>query len=305
MVVFRSKHGKALVRDSGTPAHFCGQTLGQPPAWRHERGFSSQGPCPVYVYERLLLGSLASIVSAAVYAFVGMRIGRRSVRPDMRGPLTAFSLWWVLLATTTGITALLGVWAAFLPLDVDVYVAFLYGGLFLLAGALGCLLYYLVFLFTGRRGAWTFLAPAYYAYAVFLVYFIRKHHPSDLQVEGWTLSIGYERPLAQDALFMVVVVLLVAPQILAALAYLSLAFRVRERTPRYRIIMVSLALLVWFASALIATSRGVSGTDAWQVTSRLIALAATVAIYWAYYPPGILRRRFGILSYGQQEARDS
>jgi hypothetical protein len=90
--------------------------------------------------------------------------------------------------------------------------------------------------------------------------------------------------------------LVIAPQILATLAYFSLYFRLQDRAQKYRVLLVSISILVWFGSPVLAFGLGVSQLPWWMWVSRLLTLAAVVVIYWAYYPPTFIQRRFGVES---------
>ncbi|MCA1819919.1 MAG: hypothetical protein ABR562_03865 [Thermoplasmatota archaeon] len=244
----------------------------------------------------LVTGGLLALASGVVYAYVGHRIGQRRVVGEAALPLGAFAIWWQSLAAITIITALATIAASFDWLDADLYVALSYFTLMLLSVGLGCLLHYLVFLFTGRLRWWRPIVAAYAAYLVFLIYVVRSHLPMGVERQRWQIAVHYERPLAGDPLFAWAVVLLIAPPLLSALAYGSLAYRVRERALRYRITVVAASILVWFGSALAASLSGYDNSDGWQLGSRLIGLAAALCILAGYYPPRPLRRRFGLVS---------
>jgi hypothetical protein len=236
------------------------------------------------------------LASGAVYAYVGTRIAQRRVQREAQLPLVAFATWWHALAGVTLLAAVCAALAAFGQLDHDLFVAVSYGNLFLIALALAGLVYYLLYLYSGIRRWWKLLVPVYYAYAIFLVYFVRAHRPSGYEVRRWGLAIAYEIPVERDPLFLAVLLLLVLPPILAALAYLSLLRHASGRTLRYRIAIVSTALLLWFGSTLAASVSGLSQSDTWQLASRCIGLGATLSILAAYYPPAWLRRRLGVVS---------
>ncbi|HEX2066275.1 MAG TPA: hypothetical protein VHI93_05615 [Candidatus Thermoplasmatota archaeon] len=217
--------------------------------------------------------------------------------------LLAFAAWWFALATVTAIGGMASLLAAWDALDPDLYIASTYYNLCALSIGLAGLLQYLLFLFTGKASWWKLLLPAYSAYLLFLIYVIRSHQPSGIELRRWNVSVHYEIPLAGDPLFTLAILLLVAPQMLGALAYFLLAFKARERTLKYRITLVSLSLLVWFGTALVASGTGLSESDGWQLASRAIGLSAAACILAAYYPPRPLRRRYGLVSIDEPLAR--
>ena len=92
------------------------------------------------------------------------------------------------------------------------------------------------------------------------------------------------------------IVLLLLPQIIGGFAYFTLYFRVTETTQKYRILLVSWSIIIWFLSPLAALAGGLAEQDWWQLASRLIGLAAALTILIAYLPPRWLKQRYGIIS---------
>lgn len=247
------------------------------------------------VSSTLLAAALFAFVAAAVYAYVGDRLRRRRVSEEARLAAQLFSLWWLALAGATAITGLTHLAGALGNTDLALHVTLTSVNLLLICAALWGLLYYLVYLFTGRKGAVVPLSVFYAAYYVSLVYYVTSSHPAAVELRRWQAALVYEQPLA-GPLFTALVLLLVVPQIVGALAYFTLFFRVRDRTQRYRIGVVSWSIVLWFGSALVAAAAGLGQNDAWQVASRAIGLGAALAILMAYEPPGFLKRRLGVAS---------
>ena len=99
-------------------------------------------------------------------------------------------------------------------------------------------------------------------------------------------------------------ILLLVPQIIGGLAYFTLYFRVKENTQKYRILLVSWSIILWFVSPFAAAAGGLSEKDGWQFASRLIGLAAAATILMAYLPPRWLKQRYGILSLSDEIKED-
>jgi hypothetical protein len=118
-------------------------------------------------------------------------------------------------------------------------------------------------------------------------------------VGRWGTTVAYRSQIT-GPLFLLILLLLVVPQILAGLAYFTLYFRVQDATQRYRILLVSWSIVIWFGSALVASFAGLSNYDWWQIVNRLIGLAATLTILTAYRPPRWIKRRYGIASIGEE-----
>lgn len=250
--------------------------------------------------EPTLLASAAfAMLVAAVYAYVGFRVSRRNVSEDAALASWAFAVWWFSLAALTVAGGVQSLAAAIGYTSVAVATAFTFIALLVLCVALWGLLYYLVYLFTGRRRAWIPLAGFYLAAGAFLVWYILAQQPDGIVVNRWSVALHYAAPITgpvQAAL----VAIIILPQFLGALAYLTLYFKVSDRTLRYRIALVSLSILIWFGSAYAANVAGLSQNDSWQVVSRLIGLGAAFTILFAYQPPPFLRRRYGLRSVSEE-----
>lgn len=245
--------------------------------------------------DTLLVSAAFALLSAAIYVYVGWRLGRRKVSDDAQLASRLFSVWWYGLAGTTAVGAIQSVAVSLGRTDLTLFVTFTYLNILVICIALWGLVYYLVYLFTGSSRALVPLTGFYIAYYIFLVYYITASGPMGVNVGRWTTSIRYENPLT-GPLFTLLVLGLLLPQILGALAYGTLYFRVREPTQRYRVALVSLSILVWFGAALVQASFSTPGqqNDTWPIISRFIALAAALTILMAYVPPQWVRRKWGI-----------
>lgn len=248
----------------------------------------------------LSASALFAFVAALVYAYVGRRLGEREVSEKAQRAAMLFSLWWYALAVTTAVTGIMHLTAALDAASLPVFIALTYLSVLAICVGLLGLVHYLVYLYTGRD-ALVPLGVFYAAYYVLLLYYLTASGPMGVEVSRWRAALAYQQPLA-GPLFTAVLVLLVFPQLIGALAYLSLFFKVPEATQRYRILVVSLSIVVWFGSAFAGSVSGLSQEDWWQVATRVIGLGAAVAIYLAYFPPGWVRRRYGVVSLREQGA---
>ena len=247
-----------------------------------------------------LISALFSVASAAIYGYVAARLGRRTVsHPEARLAWRLFALWWYCLAAATLAGGIPHFLSAFNIISLLPFVALAYVEILLICVALWGLVYYLIYLFTGNQRFLIPVATFYALYYFLLVYVITVSDPSDVEITRWNAQLIYAHPLT-GPLFTVLLALLVFPQILSALAYFTLFFRVREATQRYRILLVSWCIVLWFGSAFVASAAGLSQEDWWQILSRLIGLGAALGIFFAYLPPEIIRRRFGIASIAEQ-----
>jgi len=139
------------------------------------------------------------------------------------------------------------------------------------------------------------LAVFYIIYYVLLVYYITASIPGNVNVGRWSTTLTYRAPLT-GPFVVIVLALLLLPQIIGGLAYFSLYFRVSDVTQKYRVLLVSLSIVVWFLSPLFALAGGWAQQDWWQLASRFIGLAAALTILMAYLPPRWLKQRYGVIS---------
>lgn len=219
-----------------------------------------------------------TFLSAAGFALVGRTIQKRDVTPEMRVGQTAFVAWWYSLALVTLVGAAANLVALSLTAFLTVTVLLL---LILCVGLCG-LLFYLVFLFTERRGLLVPMAIGYAGFFLFLAWFIFAGEPVGVEHTDWGSRIEYADPIDGGPVFVAAILLLIGPQLLGALGYLSLYWKVDDPQMRRRILLVSLSILAWFGSSLIGTGTGSAESDWWNLTSRLIGLAAAGTIYYAY-----------------------
>jgi hypothetical protein len=143
------------------------------------------------------------------------------------------------------------------------------------------------------------LTAFYIVYYILLVYYVLASDPVGVSVRRWSATLEYQNQI-EGPLFLIALLLLVVPQIIGSLAYFTLYFRVKTITQKYRILLVSWSIIVWFMSSLIASLSGLSQFDAWQVLSRFIALTASLTILFAYQPPSWVKRRFHVTSIAEE-----
>ena len=244
----------------------------------------------------LLFSALFALLAAGIYAYVGWRLSKRVISSS-RAQLAwgSFTVWWYGLAATTLIGALLSLLGAVGFTSLPLFVTATYINLLIICLALCGLLYYLIYLFTGNSRSLILLAIFYLIYYVLLVYYITASTPGDVRVGRWNTTLVFHSPLT-GPFFVIILVLLLLPQIIGGLAYFTLYFRVSDLTQKYRVLLVSWSIIVWFISPLIAQAGGLAQQDWWQLTSRCIGLAAALTILMAYLPPRWLKQRYGILS---------
>jgi hypothetical protein len=156
-------------------------------------------------------------------------------------------------------------------------------------------------LFTGNRRLLGPLTAFYIAYYIFLVYYVQASIPNSVTLNRWNAALEYQNQIT-GPLFIIALLLLLFPQIIGSLAYFTLYFRVQTASQKYRVLLVSWSILIWFLSGFLVSVGGLSQQDWWQITSRLIGLSAALAILFAYQPPTWIKRRFGVTSIADELA---
>lgn len=249
--------------------------------------------------DTLALSTVFAVGTAVLYLYIGFVLRHRQVSQEARMARDLFGAWWVLL----GVTGLLGVVQIVLytadMLPVWLYMTFSQLALFLVFVALWALQCYLVYLYRGSRRAFVPLAWFYlalYVLVIGLLHWQQATHPYQFITDnGWTLRPEPRLDLGRGV-GIVAILVLVGPQLVAAIAYARLYSRARDRTQRYRIALLTGAIIGWFGTSVVATAADASEGVAWQFTSRLIGLLAGLIILAAYKPPAFLKRRLGVRS---------
>ena len=252
----------------------------------------------------LLFSTLFALVSAGIYGYVGWRLGKRVISSS-EGRLAwwSFTVWWYGLAVTTLIGGFQNLFSALGLTSLSLFVTAAYINILAACIALFGLLYYLIYLFTGNRRSLPTLAILYIIYYVLLVYYTTASIPDSVKVGRWGTTLIYRAPLT-GPFFVILAVLLLLPQIIGSIAYFTLYFRVTDVTQKYRILLVSGSIIVWFVSSYAALAGGFAQQDWWQLASRLIGLAAPLTILMAYLPPRWLKQRYGIISLPEENREE-
>lgn len=244
----------------------------------------------------LALSAVTSLLTAGLYLYIGGILRRRRVSEHARLANRMFVLWWQSL----GYAGLFGV--AFLGLymaggvEVWMYQTYLMFVLLVVFLALWGLQFYLAYLYTGSKRSFVPLG-AFYGLLFFATVALTERNgvPDRIVDDGWTIR---SEPVADMGLAFNLgfVLLIVGPQIVAAIAYARLYRKTTDRTQRYRIALVTGSIIVWFGSSIVATALEVSKDLGWILVSRLIGIMAALVILMAYRPPHWIRAKYGIRS---------
>lgn len=236
---------------------------------------------------------------ALVLVYVGWTVAIRPASAEGRRALHAFGVWWIGLAITVAINATKEGFASAGILAPAFFVALQYVWVAALCAAVWGLLYYLIFLFTGHDEWYWRLALFYVAYGAAAAWALAQLQPNGIIAptateHKWFIQWSYANPSALGVVLNVLILLLLLPQIGAAVVYLRAAGRTKDKLARFRVRVVAWALILWLGLTLLAPFVQLGRFEAWQAGGRLVGLAASLAILYAYRPPAALRRRLEV-----------
>ncbi|MFA5944837.1 MAG: hypothetical protein WC876_10270 [Candidatus Thermoplasmatota archaeon] len=247
----------------------------------------------------LAFSAAFSIVTSALYLYMGSVLRRRAVSQDAKLAQGMFVLWWESLGglglAGAGVQIIYAVRGGLPTWIYQAYVTFL---LLVLFVALWGLQFYLVYLYTGSRRTFVPLGAFYavlYLATLALIQWTWSQGPFEVVDNGWALRTEPTVQLGAAASLLFTIVL-VGPQVFAAVAYALLFRKTSDRTQRYRIALVAGSIIVWFGSSILGTAAQVSTDLSWQIISRSIGILGALVILMAYKPPHWVRAKYGIRS---------
>ena len=250
----------------------------------------------------LALSAAGSFLTAMLYLYIGHVLRGRQVSSDARLANGMFVLWWQALGALglLGVGILVLYMADSLPLWLyRSYVTLVLLGLFV---ALWGLQFYLVYLYTGSRRSFVPLGVFYGLLFIGTLALIEyMGSPEGLTDNGWAIEVDPEPPELGLAFGLGFTLLIIGPQLVAAIAYARLFSKTRDRTQRYRIALITGSIIVWFGSSLVATGAQASDDLTYQLFSRIISIAGALVILMAYKPPQWIRAKYGIRSIRDDE----
>ena len=234
----------------------------------------------------------ADLVSAPVFGFVAWRMFRRPVPERARLPASQFSLWWAAVGAGALVTGVEGVAGAVGALSfAAAYSAYLVT-LLVDAVALWGLVSYLVYIYFGKYHL-VELSGFYALFYVAALYYTIARHPYAVYLPAGVPTLEYSYPNA-GVVFGFVVLALLIPEILGVVLYVSLLRRTTERTPRYRIVVVSASLVLYFGLAFFAPPASLVPANVWTLGKAMLDVFAAGLAFAAYFPPVWVQRRLGV-----------
>lgn len=229
-----------------------------------------------------------AFATGALYLVVGRLILRRnSLTPEAQAANSLFATWWVSLAI---LYLASGPWNIAVGLgwrDLALTVAFINALLIVICFALWGILGFLLYVYTGTN-RWAIPTAVFYAGLAFgLLWLMAWMEPTGFAEETGS-SLAYSRRMGTSS-SMIVGLMFSVPIFLAAIAYSTLIFRVKEAGPRYRIGMVGGAFAFQFGwsivSSLLGLSRRFPDSRVLLIVNQGVAILVPLLIVMAYRPP--------------------
>jgi hypothetical protein len=233
---------------------------------------------------------VTGIGAAGVYWFVAHRLSQRPIAAPARLAASQFTLWWYGLAASGALGGLEGILGAFKELSFPLAMTFLILNFVLDCALLWGLVGYLTYLYTGKYHL-PELTGFYALFFTAAVYYTFAEAPYAVVMKSGAPTILYGTMVNNPLLIAFIIIALVVPEFAAALFYLSLVRRTQDRTIRFRIVLVSSSILMWFLIDLF-TSQG--GSPALAVIRGALSAGAALLSLIAFYPPESVQRRFGV-----------
>lgn len=243
---------------------------------------------------QLILRGAVAVGAALFYGYVARFVAMRHTSPEARLANRAFAAWWGTIGAIELLAALYTVAAALGARNLALATATTTLILILVALAIGALLYYLVYLYTGNARWFRPIAISYAILAAGLVYLVAWMDPTGFNEAQGPAALQYAREPAGVPMIALGLAFSV-PVILAAIAYGSLYFRTDQPEAKFRIAVIATSFGLWFGWSASSTildlaSKYPNSMTLFAVNSAF-TLLAPAAILCAYRPPRWVRVR--------------
>ncbi|MEA3198724.1 MAG: hypothetical protein QOE90_152 [Thermoplasmata archaeon] len=250
---------------------------------------------PVAFIVRLAVQGVLALVTGLLYAYVARLVLSRSVSPEAQRANHAFAFWWAAFGAVEFLAGAYNIPSAFGYRDLAMVTTVINVLLFLIAAAIGGLVYYLVYLYTGNpRWFWP-IVTFYLALGLAMLYLIAWLDPIGYDESSSTLQLTYRNQLGATPSIALGLVLAL-PVVLAALGYGSLYFRARDPPQRFRVGLVAGSFLGWFGWSSVSTvlqlQQRFPDSVGLATLNAVIAIAAPLLVILAFRPPRWIRARW-------------
>lgn len=243
------------------------------------------------------------LFSSLLYFFIGYRLRAKTYAdPSDAFAWRAFRAWWMGMSLNTLLNALAIVLFSLGITAMPLFFFFSFTSSVAAATALWGLLTYLLYVYTGKDRS-RLVAVFYVGFIAFLFIALFLFQPNGVRMGDYAVAMDYSNPPTGVGAFVFAIsfiLLLGLPPVIAAIGMFLLFLRIKERSAKYRAGLVSLGIFMIFGLAyilpLILFPLGVRTGEIswWQPAMRIIGLLALGVIYFAYFPPTFIRRRFNV-----------
>lgn len=234
------------------------------------------------------IGGVLELVTAAFFCFLGWQLATRFPTSPLGAPaMRGFAAYWFFQGLASLLRSGVTLAAAF-GIDVasgEAAAIVLAAHALVFVGIAG-FLFYLAFIFVGRPGAAWATFVVYMVFGASQWWLIATHRleaaPSDFGVPFYA---GSETSVFPPQ---IAYLLALVPFVAGTLGLIFLAVRTGRPMTRFRATLVGGALLVWALAS--ATGYAVRVGGLVQLAPELVALAAAIIVWFAYFPPGRVSR---------------
>lgn len=253
------------------------------------------------LYASLLAIAASKLVASLAFLFVAARLAARRVDGPARSANTGFAVFWASLSLWASSAAALDVLAAFGVTPTAVWAFARYASFLLFSVGFAGFVHAMGYVYAGERWKPWPVFVAYALLAAFLVAYAAASGPAGVSVTAWRAELTYETTPG-GPLYALTVGLVLAPPLLASLAYAWLYGRLESPTQRRRALLLGASLVTWFASMLATTiaqspiGHFVTRVLAGSLVAALVVLAHARADAPVVHAPGTdLHRRISDL----------
>jgi hypothetical protein len=235
---------------------------------------------------------LVSLAVSAVYLYVGYRLAERRTSAGSRLASFQFAVWWGGLGVSVGIGGieLLLAIAGALPfaLAMTFYLVSILVDCIFLWGLTG----FLTYVYTGRYHL-VEVGLIYIVLYVTILYWFFSRAPYAVAFEAAQPVWRYTNTGGPVLLELVLVLVLLAPEIVGAILYLSLRRKTQDSAQRYRITLVGGGILIWFGLDLFIPAT----TIPWVIFRTVLLVIPGLMSLFAFFPPVWARRKYGATAF--------
>lgn len=235
----------------------------------------------------LAAGAVLDALSLVLYLWVGRLVLREY--PDAPGRTReAFATFWYGVGLVNGLQAALELVAVFrdpgLPLAFAVWNTRIAVALASFAG----LVYYLLYVYTGRRRLFWSTLLFYVATFLAMQVWLMQSVPTATDVSHWRVDLEFERT-EKSPLYTLVVLMFFVPPLVASVAYAMVVRMAQTPLQRHRVRLMSGSLGVYFLGLTLGYLN--SGWHWWGLIENLLGIGAALVAMLALRPPRRFRER--------------